>query len=299
MKPNATLEFLKSRLIPFKLLTLLEKELDKLVQIGILTKVKKSEWATPIVPILKANGTIRVCGDPLHYPQLIQDELFVKLTGGVKFSKIDLRQACLQLEIHPKDSKLLTLNTHRGFYTVNRLMYDIPGMAIFLDNIVITARSDCEYLRRLHTVLERLHKHNVRINIKKSKFFTQEVQYCGYVLRKDGIHKESSKMEAIKKMPRPQNITDVRVFVKMINYYSRFIRNLSCILKPLNILLHKNTHFAWTRKQKEAFKKAKAAFASNQVLAHFETEITIVLNGRKFIRSRGSFHMHIPMVQKG
>lgn len=44
-------------------------------------------------------------------------------------------------------------------------------------------------------------------------------------------------------MPRPHNITDVHAFVGMINYYSRFIRNLSCILKPLNILLHKNPFF--------------------------------------------------------
>lgn len=139
------------------------------------------------------------------------------------------------------------------------------------------AHSDCEHLRRLQMVLERLHKHNVRINIKKSIFFTHEVQYCGYVLRKDGEHKEPSKMEAIKMMPRPKNISDVRAFVGMINYYSRFIRNLSSILKPLNILLQRNKRFAWTEKQEEAFKKAKEAFVSNQVLAHFDPKLPIVL----------------------
>ncbi|KMQ86353.1 hypothetical protein RF55_14672 [Lasius niger] len=305
MKPNATPAFLKARSVPFKLIPLLEKELDELVQAGILTKVENSEWATPIVPVLKANGTIRVCGDYKstinskllidEHPLPTTNELFAKLAGGIRFSKIDLRQAYLQLEIHPEDSKLLTLNTHKGLYAVNRLMYgiasapaiwqrtleqilqDIPGVAIFLDDIVITAHSDCEHLRRLHMVLGRLHKHNVRINLEKSRFFTHEVQYCGYVLRKDGIHKEPSKMEAISQMPRPQNVSDVRAFIGMINYYSKFIRNLSSILQPLNMLLHKNTRFEWTRKQEVAFIKAKEAFMSNQVLAHFDPKLPIVL----------------------
>lgn len=175
----------------------------------------KTRNGLPIVPVLKANGAIRICGNYKstintkliidEHPLLTINELFAKLTGGVKFSKIDLRQAYLQLEIHPEDSKLLTLNTHKGLYAVNRLMYGIasapaiwqrtleqilqgiPGVAIFLDDIVITAHSDCEHLRRLHTVLNRLHKHNVRINLEKSSFFTHEVQYCGYVLRNDGI----------------------------------------------------------------------------------------------------------------
>jgi len=153
----------------------------------------------------------------------------------------------------------------------------IPGVAIFLDDIVITAHSDCEHLRRLHMVLNRLHKHNVRINLEQCSFFTHEVQYCGYMLRDDGIHKEPSKMKAISNMFRPQNISDVRAFVGMINYYSRFIKNLSSILQPLNKLLHKNTRFLWTKEQEIAFNRAKEAFVSNQILAHFDPKLPIVL----------------------
>lgn len=69
--------------------------------------------------------------------------------------------------------------------TLEQILQDIPGVAILLDDIVIIASSDCEHLRRLHTVLNRLHKYNVRINLEKSSFFKHEVQYCGYVLRGD------------------------------------------------------------------------------------------------------------------
>ncbi|XP_018406799.1 PREDICTED: uncharacterized protein K02A2.6-like [Cyphomyrmex costatus] len=305
MKPDATPVYLKARSVPFKLIPLIDNELDELVKAGIFTKTENSEWATPIVPVLKANGTIRICGDykSTINPKLIIDEhplpttneLFAKLAGGVKFSKIDLRQAYLQLEIHPENRKLLTLNTHRGLYVVNRLMYgvasapaiwqrtleqilqDIPGVAIFLDDIVITGHSEEDHLHRLHRVLERLHKHNVRINLEKSEFFTHEVKYCGYLLREDGIHKEPSKMEAIRNMPRPQNVSGVRAFIGMINYYSRFIKNLSSILRPLNKLLHKNTRFSWSEEQEVAFKKAKEAFVSNQVLVPFDPKLPVVL----------------------
>lgn len=69
-------------------------------------------------------------------------------------------------------------------------------------------------------MLNRLHKHNVRINLEKSSFFKYEVQYCGYVLRDDGIHKEPSKVKAINNVPRPQTFL-IRAFVGMINYYDR------------------------------------------------------------------------------
>ncbi|XP_011859199.1 PREDICTED: uncharacterized protein K02A2.6-like [Vollenhovia emeryi] len=248
-KPNVTPVFLKARAVPFRLIPLLERELSELEQAGILTKVENSEWATPIVP----------------------------------------------LEIHSDDRKFLTLNTHKGLFAVNRLMYgiasapaiwqrtleqilqDIPGVAIFLDDIVVTAPSDDEHLRRLHLVLNKLLKHNVRINLEKSTFFKNEIQYCGHVLRKDGIHKEPSKMEAIRQMPRPRNISDVRAFVGMINYYNKFIRNLSSILQPLNILLHKNTRFIWGEVQEKAFRKAKEAFMSNRILTHFDPKLPIVL----------------------
>lgn len=126
-------------------------------------------------------------------------------------------------------------------------------------------------------MLDKLHTHNVRINLEKSIFFTHKVQYCGYILRKDGIHKELSKIKAVNNMPRPQNVSDIRAFIGMINYYSKFIKNLSSILQPLNKLLHKNTRFSWTREQELAFRKTKETFISNQVLAHFDPKLPVVL----------------------
>lgn len=78
-------------------------------------------------------------------------------------------------------------------------------------------------------------------------------------------------------MPRSRNIQEVRAFVGMINYYGRFIRNLSSILYPLNKLLHVNVRFTWTEIQEQAFIRAKEAFLSNEILGHYNSKLPLIL----------------------
>jgi hypothetical protein len=80
-----------------------ERELSRLENEGILSKVDTSEWASPIVPVMKPNGSVRICGDFKttvnsmlnvdQYPLPRIDEIFATLAGGQKVTKIDLRQA--------------------------------------------------------------------------------------------------------------------------------------------------------------------------------------------------------------
>lgn len=126
---NAKLIFLKSRSVPFKLKEKVEAKLENIVQAGILEKIESLKWATRIVPVLKKNSQIRICGDfsvtvnPLlivnEHPLFTIDELFASMTGGKIFSKIDLKQAYLQLPLMEQNREILTLNTHRGLYRIN------------------------------------------------------------------------------------------------------------------------------------------------------------------------------------
>ena len=107
--------FCKPRPIPYAMREKIEAEIKRLVANDILVQVESSEWGTPIVPILKSNGQIRICGDfkiTLN-PQLIINkhpiprvqDLLVKLQGGTIFSKIDLSQAYLQVELDSESVK--------------------------------------------------------------------------------------------------------------------------------------------------------------------------------------------------
>lgn len=305
LKPGMTPVYVRARPVPFKLVSLVEQELDNLEKEGVIEKVTTSKWATPIVPLLKRNGKIRICGDYKitvnphllvdDHPFPTIDELFAKLANGNKFSKIDLAQAYLQLEIIPEHRELLTISTCKGLYKVNRMMYGIasgptiwqreienilqgiPGVAVFFDDIVITGETDALHLQNLEKVMARLHEYNIRINLEKSNFLVDKVHYCGYIIDKEGIYKETSKMEAIRKISRPKNVSKVRAFIGMINYYGRFIPNLSSILLPLNKLLRKKTLFIWSKECDTVFRRAKEAFTSDRILVHFNPKIPLVL----------------------
>ena len=119
--------------MPYALKPKIDKELDHLVERGILEKVSYSDWATPIVPVPKPNGNVRICGDfkvtlnPVlevdKYPLPRTDDIFASLSQGQMFSKIDLKDAYLQMEVDDSTKELLTINTHKGLFRYTRLAY--------------------------------------------------------------------------------------------------------------------------------------------------------------------------------
>ncbi|CAA9998983.1 unnamed protein product, partial [Nesidiocoris tenuis] len=176
LKPNSTPVFQRARPIPFALRRGVEEELDRLVRENVLEKLDYSEWSSPVVPIVKPTGSIRLCGDysSTVNPQveITQDpfpgfeEAFQALRGGKRFTVLDVRSAFLHLPVSLKTSEILTLNTHRGLYRPKRLMYGTsPAPAVwqkFMENIlkdadctvvhddlIITSRNDGEHLKRL------------------------------------------------------------------------------------------------------------------------------------------------------
>ncbi|XP_058449089.1 uncharacterized protein K02A2.6-like [Malaya genurostris] len=199
------------------------------------------------------------------------------------------------MEIREKDRELLTLNTHLGLYQPTRLMYgvssapaifqreisqllgDIPGVSVFLDDIKVTAPDDESHLRRLRMILKKLDDHGLRLNVAKCEFFADRIEYCGFVIDREGIRKMKTKMDAIQEMPRPRNREQVRAFVGLINYYGRFMKNLSSRIYPINNLLKENVPFLWNDDCDKAFCWVKNEIQSDSVLVHYDPKHPLVL----------------------
>ncbi|XP_036318010.1 uncharacterized protein K02A2.6-like [Rhagoletis pomonella] len=305
LKPNASPKFVKARRVPFPLWEKVEQELENQVAEGLLVKVDRSEWATPIVVVPKADGSVRICGDykvtvnPClvvdEHPLPTIDELFSRMAGGTKFTKIDLSKAYLQLEVCPKDRHILTLSTYKGLYTPTRLMFgvacapakwqrwmeqllgDIEGVSVFLDDIKITASNDALHIQRIEEVLRRLSEQNMRVNLKKSEFLKDKIDYCGYIIDKNGIRPKKSKIQAIHNMKKPTNRDEVRSFLGLINYYGRFVKNLSSLVFPLNRLLQKEIKFNFDKDCEKAFLEVKKQLQSDSVLTHYDPKKTLIL----------------------
>ena len=138
---NIKPRYCKPRPVPLALLAKVEAELDRLKETRVIRPVEYSEWAAPIVPVLKTTGAIRICGDYKvtinqavkvdKYPIPNINDLFTKRTGGVMYTKLDLSHAYQQVVLDEESRKLTTINTSKGLFEYERLPYGVsssPGI---------------------------------------------------------------------------------------------------------------------------------------------------------------------------
>ena len=268
---------------------MVEDALDKLVEEDIIESVKFSDWASPIVPVLKDDKSMRICGDFKYvntciacekYPLPRLEEIFAVVCKSKIFSKIDLKDAYLQLPIDEESQKLLVINTSKGLFKYKRLPFgvssapaifqrfmsqllmNVEGVIAFLDDIFIGGETQEEHDERLNRVLRELQKNNVSIN-KKSVINTDKLEYLGYVISGDGIRPSPQKLTAILEAPSPKSVSEVKSFLGMVTYYSRFIPRFSTILAPLYDLLKKDRTFKWSNVEDNAFKTVKAKLSES------------------------------------
>lgn len=148
------------------------------------------------------------------------------------------------------------------------LLKGIPNVEIFLDDVIIGGKNKQEHLAALETVFSRLHKSGLKLKSSKCVFLVEEVNYLGYIISKDGIKTDPAKVEAIVRVPRPCNVTELRSFLGIINFYGKFITKLSDRLVPLYELLKKNKH--WSPDCERSFTEIKGILSSAEVLAHYD-----------------------------
>ena len=306
VRPGAIPKFFKPRSVPYSLKGAIEQDLERLETLGVIEKVQYSDWAAPIVPVQKANGTIRLCGDykvtvnPAlkvdQYPVPKPEDLFATLAGGKKFSKLDLSHAYQQVLLEADSRQFVTINTHKGLYRYSRLPFGIasapavfqqimekilngiPKVVVYIDDILVSGTTDAEHLENLGQVLTKLEEHGLRLKREKCSFMQPSVEYLGYLIDAEGIHTTPEKVAAIVNAPEPKNTTELRSFLGLVNYYGKFIRNLSSIAHPLNRLLCKDAKWTWSQACQEAFQELKAKLSSSEVLVHYDEKLPLKLD---------------------
>ena len=307
IRPDAHPRFFKPRPVPFAIKAAIEAELDELEASGAIEKVTHSDWAAPIVPVPKKNGKFRICGDYKvtinreldvdQYPLPKPEDLFATLAGGKKFSKLDLSQAYQQLPLDEDSMQYVTINTHRGLYRYTRLPFGvasapaifqklmdsvlqgIPNVICYLDDILVTGVNDDVHHRNLASVFERLQQHGFRLKQEKCAFMQESVEYLGHRIDAEGLHALPSKVDAIVNAPEPRNVQELRSFLGLLNYYGKFLPNLSSTVHPLNELLQQSKRWKWSTECSQAFQQAKQALSSANVLTHYDPFLPLTLAG--------------------
>jgi hypothetical protein len=183
--PNAVPVVCKPRPVPYALREAVDAELQRLQDIGVLRPIKHSVWAAPLVQLIKSDmKSVRLCGDYRatinkhlvtdSYPLPKPEDIFATLQGDEAFTKLDLSEAYAQVQLDDESQLKAAINTQKGLFAITRLPYgvttapsifqremeillrDIPGVAVYLDDILITAPTGEQHLQMLDLTLKRL-----------------------------------------------------------------------------------------------------------------------------------------------
>lgn len=218
------------------------------------------------------------------------------MQGCDTFCKIDLEGAYQQLEVEEDSKEVLTANTHKGLLRFDRLVEGIScaGSVFqssmdeilrgikksrnFIDDIILGGKGVEGCKEKLEEVLERLNQYNVKLNLEKSEFFKSEVEYLGHLLTDEGLKPCENKVKAIKEAPAPKNLTQLKSYLGMINYYSMFLPNLSSRLHVLYELTKKGRPFIWDDECNEVFNKSKDFLLGDRVLTLYDPKKPVVIS---------------------
>ena len=149
---------------------------------------------------------------------------------------------------------------------------DEEGVEVIIDDILVHGKTMEEHDARLARVMKIIQDVGLRLNKEKCKFRKQEVAYFGHVVGHDGLKPHPEKTEAISKLPEPKNIQELRTVLGMFNYLSKFLPNLSSVMKPMSSLLKADAHWAWGPSQQQALKKAKQLVSEAATLTYFDPQ---------------------------
>ena len=151
----------KARTVPYALKEKIESTIDRMVDNGILVQVKNSQYASPIVPVEKDDGTVQICGDykstlnpnleTKQYP-LPTVECFQTVCDGQKFQKLDIRQAYSNLKL-PYGISSSTAIFQQKMYQV---LEGCKAVVCRVDDILVTGKTEGQHLSNLEEVVNRL-----------------------------------------------------------------------------------------------------------------------------------------------
>ena len=265
------------RRIPFDLRHKVESEIRKLEREDIIEKISEdtpTDWVSHVVIVPKQDNNIWLCVDMraanttikrTRHPIPTVEAVSLELNGASIFSKLDLSQACHELELSPTSRHITTFCTHVGLYRYKRLSYGtnvaaelfqhslqetlqgIKGVENIAEDIIVFGNTREDHDRALEECLTRLQEHNLTLNLQKCKFLKKNLEFFGLVFTEKGISPDPKKVDAFVNTKQPTTVSEVRSlrYVSevrgMANYSSKFIKNYATITEPLRQLTRKNT----------------------------------------------------------
>ncbi|MCG8033357.1 MAG: DDE-type integrase/transposase/recombinase, partial [Candidatus Thiodiazotropha taylori] len=272
------------------------EEVHKMLQAGVI-EPSVSPWSSNIVLITKKDGSTRFCVDYRKvnlltkkdsYPLPNISQCLDALAGSVYFNCMDINSGYWQIGVAKEDREKTAFATSMGLFQFVkmpfglvaapsefcRLMGDVfrdlqwVECILYMDDIIVPAKTVEESLLRLEHVFQRLQSANLKLKASKCVFFQKSVKFLGHEVSEQGVHTDKDKIKAIQEWPVPRTAKQTRSFIGLAAYYKRFIASFGEICKPLYQLSEKNRKFVWTNDCQYAFDTLKEKLSTAPILAY-------------------------------
>lgn len=287
----------RPRRFPEPVVEEIERQCRELEEIDVIER-SQSPWSSPIVPVRKKAGGLRICIDyrmlnkvtkPNRFPMPNLGELIFSLHGTQYFTSLDLIRGYYQIPLEKDSREVTAFSTSRNHYQFKRLpfglrnapavfqanMQDILGkfnrknVLIYIDDVLIMEKSFDQHLALVEEVLDTFQNHGIKIKPSKCSWFQSEVPFLGHVVGRSGMKKNPTYTKEVVDFPKPKTVEDLRRFLGLLNFQRKFIPNCSSIAKPLSQHVGgpKRKLLLWTTEMETAFGDLREAMRADLELA--------------------------------
>lgn len=284
----------------------IEKQITKLLKHGLIEE-SFSPFAAPVTLAFKRDEgkKSRLCIDfrelnkiivPQSHPFPLIEDLMVKTVDCKYFTALDINSAFwsipLRIQDRPKTGFVSQEGHHQwtclpfGLKTSPAIFqrifgniikkYGLSGFAVnYIDDILIFSKTFTEHTEHIKRLLDAVQKEGFRLKLTKCKFASNSIKYLGHVIKENTITPLKDNLKSIREFPTPQTRKHIRQFLGKVNFYGKYIPNVSITLEPLHNLLRKNTKFHWSNECQRTFEVVKDHLCSKPVLAIFDPKLPI------------------------
>ena len=277
--------------IPNRLKEGVREEVEKLVELGIVV-ASTSPWASPVVPVPKKDGTVRVCidyrklnevtvADPYYMSTM--EEILERVGESRVMSKFDLAKGFYQVEVESQSQQKTAFVSPFGKYEFTRMPFGLKNApavfqrlmevvlrdcyscsAPYIDDVIVFSKNGEEHIQHLRCVLGALRKFGLTIKEEKCQFGRVKVEYLGHVIGGGVLAVPAHRAAAMADYIQPVTKKQLRSFLGAAGYYRQFVEgyaSMSSILTPMTAKSAPSV-ICWTVEGLEAFTRIKVSLVN-------------------------------------